>query len=570
MTPFDDTVTFTEDADAGRFTCEIWSPKGRSLVVDGSLQDPEPIVTGDPELVCNPAIARNLWSAASEYVQGTALREAGVIIDDGDGGGDGSDGASIPAENPDTEIVNNHFAAARTYAKTARDIATYAENLGDETAEGWCSNCAEFGLHHRVTVDGHGRALFLCDSCGVPTVHCSAPKCGNMAVKTGGARKLVPYCAEHRHDIPSFERSGESIADLKDWKTLLQFERPNLAKLTTRATVGVAAVGATAGAAFLAAPAIGGIVGSQILGYSGAVATNAGLAALGGGSVAAGGLGMAGGSYVVATAGGLLGGVYGDRILGSYLGDDPSFAIEKIGSGEGVPVVIARGFLNEKSPNWFKAVRTVRKLYPDSPVYELNWGSKEFRHLATVAGVQAAGQAGKKAIFTGVGKASKLLAKKVSPAAPVLAAGTLVKNPWHTAVNRANQTGAALAALLAKSEQPEFVLVGHSLGGRVMVTAATAMAGFGTEPKIRDIHLMGAAIGGKRSWRPLSDGVTGTVHNYYSTNDPILKFLYTTAQFGQSAVGRVGFSSSYPNIVDHDVSDLVSGHSEYYDSVDLV
>jgi hypothetical protein len=42
----------------------------------------------------------------------------------------------------------------------------------------------------------------------------------------------------------------------------------------------------------LGAPAIAGAYGTLVLGYSGAVASSAGMAALGGGSIAAGGLGM--------------------------------------------------------------------------------------------------------------------------------------------------------------------------------------------------------------------------------------------------------------------------------------
>lgn len=49
----------------------------------------------------------------------------------------------------------------------------------------------------------------------------------------------------------------------------------------------------------LAAPAIAGVYGTVVLGYSGAVATTAGMAALGGGSIAAGGLGMAGGAALI-------------------------------------------------------------------------------------------------------------------------------------------------------------------------------------------------------------------------------------------------------------------------------
>ncbi len=499
MHPFDDVITFTAPDDSGHFACEIWSPKGRSLKVFGNLREPEPTVTGDAELTRNRAIAQNLWTAASEYVQGLAIETAEDSTDSED------------ARENTAELVKNYETAARTSAKTAKEITGYTENLGEETTEGWCSNCAQLTTHHKVTTEGLKRSLFLCDGCGVPTVQCAAPGCTSMAVKTGGTKGMVPYCAEHRHDIPSFERSAETITDLTEWETLVQFDKPDLAKITTRASIGVAAVSGAAGVAMLAAPAVGGIIGAQILGHTGIVATNAGLAALGGGSVAAGGLGMAGGTYVVATAGGLLGGVYGDRILGSYIGEDASFRIEKIGDGAGVPVVIARGFLNEKNPEWYKAVRAVKKLYPDSPVYKLSWGSKELRHLGALVGTQVVGQVGKRAVFKAVGRASKTMAKKAAPIAPALTVGSLLKNPWHTAVNRANQTGAALAALMAKTEQEEFVLVGHSLGGRVMVTAATAMAGFGATPKIRDIHLMGAAIGGRRNWRPLSDAVSGTV-----------------------------------------------------------
>lgn len=63
----------------------------------------------------------------------------------------------------------------------------------------------------------------------------------------------------------------------------------------------------------LAAPAIGAVVGSSVLGLSGAAATSAGLAALGGGSLAAGGLGTAGGTALIqAVAGGV--GLVGSKI----------------------------------------------------------------------------------------------------------------------------------------------------------------------------------------------------------------------------------------------------------------
>ncbi|MEU1431252.1 hypothetical protein ABZ412_29700 [Nocardia sp. NPDC005746] len=57
----------------------------------------------------------------------------------------------------------------------------------------------------------------------------------------------------------------------------------------------------------LAAPAIAGAYGALVLGYSGAVATSAGMAAIGGGSLAAGGLGMAGGAAIITGVSGAVG-----------------------------------------------------------------------------------------------------------------------------------------------------------------------------------------------------------------------------------------------------------------------
>ncbi len=84
------------------------------------------------------------------------------------------------------------------------------------------------------------------------------------------------------------------------------------------------------------------------------------------------------------------------------------------------------------------------------------------------------------------------------------------------------------------------------------------------------MHLLGAAEGKKVDWRPLSEAVAGTVNNYYSTNDGVLKYMYAAAQAGSVAVGLRGFDCKYPNIKDRDVSMKVAGHSEYFDCVRLV
>jgi hypothetical protein len=85
-----------------------------------------------------------------------------------------------------------------------------------------------------------------------------------------------------------------------DWRSIAR----NLTIIAGSAVV----LGVTGG---VAAPWIGGLIGSTLLGLSGAAATSAGLALLGGGALALGGAGIAGGTAVL---------VGGSALLGSMLG----------------------------------------------------------------------------------------------------------------------------------------------------------------------------------------------------------------------------------------------------------
>ncbi len=98
--------------------------------------------------------------------------------------------------------------------------------------------------------------------------------------------------------------------DLEAVETAYNDAIKKLSKSGTRAKYAVL-VGAGLGLGVLtgglAAPAIAGAYGTLVLGYSGAVATSAGMAALGGGSIAAGGLGMAGGAALITGVSGAAG-----------------------------------------------------------------------------------------------------------------------------------------------------------------------------------------------------------------------------------------------------------------------
>lgn len=396
---------------------------------------------------------------------------------------------------------------------------------------------------------------------------CAGPGCENMAICGRGAIRLPHYCAEHRHEIPSFAKADRKLDTLADYAEFLQYDKANLNRAGKVVGVALSALALATPAALAAAPAIGGAVGTLVGGYSGAAATSYGLALLGFGSVAAGGLGMAGGAMVVTALGGALGGVLGASVANAYLREDKSFHIELLQDGQGVPVVVCNGFLSESGTGWGEWLDIVIRRYPDSPVYRVHWGAKELKDLGILAGRASVKVAGPAAIKQAAMAATKDGAKKLGPLAPVLLAADLAKNPWHVAKNRADKTGVVLADLLARTKADSYVLVGHSPGARAIVVAAQALGTKPDGPRIEAAHLLGGAIGAKGDWKTLTARVDDAVYNYHSTNDNVLKYLYAAAQAGQQAAGLKGFAQGPLNLKNIDVSAQVERHSDYHAKV---
>ena len=121
----------------------------------------------------------------------------------------------------------------------------------------------------------------------------------------------------------------------------------------------------------------------------------------------------------------------------------------------------------------------------------------------------------------------------------------------------------------AASDIDEVVLVGHSLGARVMLYAADALSLKSDAPRVRDVHLLGAAVSSKHDWSRLHSVVTNAAYVYHSRNDAVLSFVYTIVQGGSKAAGSVGAATKLRRIHNVDVTTHVAGHSAYCTSVDL-
>ncbi|MDO9352645.1 MAG: hypothetical protein Q7T55_03055, partial [Solirubrobacteraceae bacterium] len=281
----------------------------------------------------------------------------------------------------DPQKREHHEKEAAKWCKAAKDISALLGDLTEETEHGWCSDCLAKSDHRLARSRTKLRIRrYVCMECGSPTGRCDIPRCRNFADRGGGPGERTRFCAEHRHEIPSFEKLEAHVASLDDYLPWLEHERFNAKKFSTIAAVSVAGVAVVGPLAFVAAPAIGGALGAWT-GLSGAAATSHGLALLGGGAIAAGGQGMAGGIVVVTAAGVGLGGASGASVANAYVRSDKSFGFERLSNGAPQTVIFADGFLSEGNAGWGAWERIIGERYPEATVYRLAWGAKELKSL---------------------------------------------------------------------------------------------------------------------------------------------------------------------------------------------
>lgn len=533
--------------DGDVLVCTVTSPNGQSLTLTNNGDDLAPVVEGSEVLASNRALIDNAWA----HARFTKMK------------------VQLPSEEEQK--------AASKRAEAHRDVAEWIAELTDdltgEVEHAWCSDCFTLAEHAKTDRPFNQVPAYLCGNCGSPTLPCAGPTCDNMASRGRGPLTMPRFCAEHRHEIPGFEKIDRKMASLGDYAEFLDYDKVKLSRVTKIVGFSLAGVALAIPASLLAAPAIGGAIGVLITGYSGAAATASGLAFLGGGAIAAGGLGMAGGTAVLTALGGALGGALSASVANAYVQEDKSFHIEMLQGGTGIPVIVCNGFLSETGKGWGEWRDIVTARYPDCPVYRVHWGARELKHLGLLGGVGAAKVMGGAALQQAAAKAARLAAKKLGPLGPLLAAADIAKNPWHVAKNRADKTGVVLADLLARTETSSFILVGHSLGARAMVVAAQALGTKPGGPRVEAVHLLGVAIGAKGEWSGLADAVDGAVYNYHSDEDGILKYVYAVAQAGKTAAGLVGFKAKTGQLPEKlqniDVSDAVDNHHGYHENVVL-
>ena len=378
------------------------------------------------------------------------------------------------------------------------------------------------------------------------------------------------FCDEHNGTVASFEKLNQRLDDLSDYADIFKRSTINVTKYSKIAGGTFAGIAVFCPVAYLAAPGIASALGAAgllgtsgtgvaISSLSGAALTSASLAAIGPG-------GIGGGIAFITAAGAALGGTQGAVVSNNYFGAIKDFKISKLQDGSGPALIFINGFLSQKNQDATDWIQAVSKCYPDNPYYYITWESSSLYKMGSLIGKGVGSAAFKTIVTRYMKRGCRTFTRKLHPFNWIQTVAGLIGNPWHTSLVKSSMTGILLADLLARTDHPDgFILMGHSLGARVIYYTLKALATKTNSPII-DVFVLGGAVDCNQSedWMQAIKAVNGRLVNCYSSHDNVLRFLYRGANALSGypmGLGKINLTSD--KIINKDVSSFVNGHMHY-------
>ena len=215
------------------------------------------------------------------------------------------------------------------------------------------------------------------------------------------------------------------------------------------------------------------------------------------------------------------------------------------------PVIICiDGFLteNENGQRW---IENLPDDYKKHTILYLKWESQTFLDMA-------------KKLFTP--HLEKLLGKSY---VTILGKAILdIINVWSTATKNAEKAGKNLAGLIHK-EKKDFILIGHSLGSRVIHSCLENLS-LTDKCNIIDVYLLGGAVKNDySSWINESELIKGNIYNFLSEKDKVLQLLYKIGEGSSlkfnNPIGRNIINVN--EIKNINASHLIDGHMVYHENL---
>ncbi|XP_067384498.1 transmembrane and coiled-coil domain-containing protein 4 isoform X2 [Channa argus] len=158
--------------------------------------------------------------------------------------------------------------------------------------------------------------------------------------------------------------------------------------------------------------------------------------------------------------------------------------------------------------------------------------------------------------------------------ASLLAAASVIDNPWCVCLNRSAEVGKHLAQVLRSRQQGKrpVSLIGFSLGARVIYYCLQELANDkGSEGVVEDVVLLGAPVdGSEKAWARMARVVAGKIVNGYCRGDWLLGFLYRSSAAQLSVAGLQPINVQDRHIINVDLSSVVKGHLDYMRQMDTI
>lgn len=244
------------------------------------------------------------------------------------------------------------------------------------------------------------------------------------------------------------------------------------------------------------------------------------------------------------------------------------FKIIKIRSGKQPAVITISGFLSENTPNQGKWEESIINTFPDQEWFHLEWNAgtypfenltnrwyKRFFRKDSDVVIYKEKDPGKE-LFSTLNDILNISTKHIR--IPYI----LINNNWHLAIRNSKIAGEMLAQTLLTFQEKEFILVGHSLGARVIHNCLEFISKEKIGTSIKEVHLLGGAVNSRdKKWNKTKGSVKTKYFNYFSKNDSVLKFAFGAIMIDRFPIGL--HKVNLPDFENIDTTKDISGHTEY-------
>lgn len=227
------------------------------------------------------------------------------------------------------------------------------------------------------------------------------------------------------------------------------------------------------------------------------------------------------------------------------------FELVKIKDGKYPAIVCIDGFMSEDdikiSDIWLK---NLSKHYGENMVYYVKWEAKNIVKLIE--------DNWDKSNFS-----DNLLKGLFHSVKSVV---TDISDYWDEVNKKAQSGGIALAKEMIKTDK-KYILIGHSLGAKIIFTCMEKLSEANRKDAIESVHFLGGAIDKRENWQKVSKVVNDKIYNYFNEDDFVLKYLYKAGELGRYellhepiGISKICETEKIKNI---NISNIVSNHNDY-------